>query len=127
MNRENGLLLTSIAALFLATGAARAEPQMPAQYHGNWCWKAEAYNRCDGPDGMDAIFIGPDVFNANLHVQCTPLTITAIPDGHRIQARCAGEDVDANPGTYEERGEHIIYFEFELVRDQLVITELSEG
>ena len=116
-------LITGIAALFLATAAAHAEPQMPAQYHGNWCWEAEAtYHRCDGPDGMDAIFIGPNVFDANLHVQCTLLAITAIPNGHKIEARCAWS-VDANPGTYEDRGEHITYFEFELIGEQLVISE----
>ena len=32
------LLLTSIAALFLATGTAHADGRLPEAILGNWCW-----------------------------------------------------------------------------------------
>ena len=32
------LLLTGVAALFLATGAANATVQLPDTITGNWCW-----------------------------------------------------------------------------------------
>jgi hypothetical protein len=56
------LLLTGIAALFLATGTAHAEMYIPQKYRGLWCSQSGTqYYRCDKrPDSEDNIEIRAD-------------------------------------------------------------------
>jgi hypothetical protein len=53
------LLITSVAALLLATGTARAE-NVPSMYRGLWCLvghQGETYRRCREADGEDYLEI----------------------------------------------------------------------
>jgi hypothetical protein len=79
------LLLTGIAALFLATGAARAA-EIPKQYRGTWCyteWRT-IYERCSDETGI--------VFTKIKSTTWENCTLTAIGrskyGGHRLLGTC---------------------------------------
>jgi len=101
------LLLSGIAALFLATGAAHAA-EIPKQYHGWWCpteWKT-IYERCHKEDELVAFIIGRTWWG----LDDEGCTLTAISKskygGHRLSGKCARTDPSPGDleGHTEERG-----------------------
>ena len=118
------LLLTGVAALFLATGAANATVQLPDTITGNWCWieggDEQNWNQqifarvlpegCHGGDSLIRI----DQNGIEGEGSCTFGKIEQTgPNAFLIYTYC---DDDTNGST-----------RFEIIDGKLVITALSEG
>jgi hypothetical protein len=83
------LLLTSVAALFLATGAARSV-EIPKQYRGAWCetnWRT-IYKRC-----LSADFEIKRTYWTTVEPTCTLSAIRKSKyGGHRLSAICKSDE-----------------------------------
>jgi len=123
-------LLTGIAALLLATGAAHATVQLPEAMLGDWC-------SSDKSTDNRSVFFRADKCPNNPEED-----ITVLVDGYETMwANCTFEKLEQNGDVYQGRsfckydkeragdlGDYVAVQDFELdVDGQLIVTDVSES
>jgi hypothetical protein len=99
------LLLTSVAALFLATGTASAASiEVPKQYRGLWCYSngknnIARYYRCREATGEDYEYIGRSRMKIDEETSCPIIAVKPTAKGHRLTWRCLSSTATLPDGT----------------------------
>ena len=137
------LLLTNIAALFLATGTVHAQSsKLPNEIMGEWCfdkfvddeddvshyWREEEAPSCD-----DVLILNrQELLSGTLSLQCHQQTANLInievadPGTYRIRANCE-EHWKFSDGHPDEIEHFQKYFEIQIFEKQLLVADVSEG
>jgi hypothetical protein len=135
------LLLTGIAALFLATGTAQANDQLPEQMLGRWCeaslrsdirtlyFRPSLVGREHCVDFNDGITLSQSGFTNDLPTDtCYEYIFDKVEriqdDTYYITAHCEKVGQDYNPEEDNLGGTH----QLQLIRDDLLIaSKMPEG
>jgi hypothetical protein len=135
-------LLTSIAALFLATGTAHADDQLPETMLGRWCeagtkgpnriyYRPSFQGRLGCVDFDDGITLSQTGFSDDRPIdQCYKYVfdkIEQMQNGYLVSAHC--EKVEDTEDTYNPEGEDLAGTRhLQLIHDDiLIVTKMPEG
>src|SRR5262249_42085086 len=136
------LLLTGIAALLLATGAAHAQPsKLPNEMMGEWCWDkfvdddddvSHYWREEDAPSCDDVLVLEQTRASFRRPISSMPPTNcefnsieVADPGTYRIRANCEQHWKFSNAPDEIERSQK--YFEIQIFEKQLQVADVSEG